>query len=296
MQTQADLRKPNAAMLQNPLSWNPNASEIIYTSASEKKRTIYLYDVYNEVSKPIKFPENEWFEFQFIHDEQFVLHSWKNGIYLHDIPTKKSQRLAAAPLSRFFNFDTDHKKMLFNSEGKAYLYDPKTQKSQMLLENANEVLIDPVHKTFITITDEHEPSLNIYYKNEIIFEQKGAFNIHARNDFSKLIYFSEDSETEKSQCHILDLNELKIIHSEAILGLIQNANLVGGVLHINALRGKNYGLYLFDLSSLRLKALKRIEHDDQIFTALSPDCETIAILRDFETSTKIELFELDNES
>lgn len=282
-------------MLPNPLSWSPNGSEIIYTSASAKGRTIYLYDVYNELSKPIKFPENDWFEFQFIHNEQFILHSWKQGIYLHDIPTKKSQRLADAPLSRFFHFDSSRKKLTYNNEQNAYLYDPKSMKQQLLLEGANELLIDPVHQTFIAVSDAHEPALQIYYKNEIVFEKAGAFNIHATVDFSKLIYFMEDADLERSSLHVFDLNSLEDVHTEQLVGLVQNANLAGGVLHINALRGQTYGLYALNLASLKLQAIERFEHEDQLFTSLSPDRETIAILRDGETSSQIELFELENQ-
>ncbi len=281
-------------MLPNPLSWNPNSKELVYSCVRGKGRIIYLYDVFNEQSQPIKFPENDWFEFQFIHNEQLLIHAWKTAIYLHDIPTKKSQKMVDTPLARSFYFDRTNKKLSFNSEQNTYLFDPKAQKTHLLVQKTNEIIIDPIHQTFITITDGEEQGLKIYYKGDVVFEVEKAFNIFATDQFSHLLYFIEDDEISKTTLYLLDLNSLEITKQVKLNGLVQNANLVNTTLHVNLQRDTNYTLCNIDVASLAINTLQDFDHDDQVFSALSDDENYVAILTDYETTSQIRLIELDN--
>lgn len=278
-------------MLNNIISWSPNGQILAYSSLTGNTRRIYLYDVMDEVSYPSQFQRDSlWYELDFIHSEQFIIHEWKKGFFIYDIVTKQTQFILEEENSNNFSFDKNEKHLLFNSTNKLMIFDAKNRTKKLLMDKCRELLIDKTHQTFITINNSSE--LNIYFKNEAIYTKSDAFGIYLTNDHQFLFYF-QDSAEGTFTVNKLHLETLEVQFTKEIKGSLQNANLNKDILHINAIKGNQYDLYNLIIDENSLDLIKSIETDNQLFSSVSPTMNTIAIATDLDLDTSLNLLEID---
>lgn len=280
-------------MLAQPLSWDYKNENILYSRISKDLRKVYKYDIYTEMSGPINFYDLSWFEFQRINEEQFIIHAWKKGIYLHDLETKLSQKLVSAEDCRWFYFIQNDKKLIYNDSDTVYMFDPKNKSRTILMKNTAELIIDKVHKTFITVTPGLNPIVDIYYKNEKIVSFQNGFNITVSKDYRYLMYFEEIQETNRTTLHIINLETLKEDYAMEFDGLVQSVNQVENIVHFSLIMDTRYSFYSFDFNNL-----STIFHDyriseNQVYSSLSENLKYIALLHDEDGNSFIELIELE---
>lgn len=284
-------------MLPQALSWHPSGDAVVYSSLSgDEHRTAYLYDNRSGVSSKLRLPAHDWFEFQFIHPEQILIHLWKQGIYLYDIVRQKSQKLVDADDSRFFEMNTQTKQMVYHNRDDTYLFNPKRKQSQRLVTDATELIIDPVHHSFIAVNTKPVEVLNIFYKNEVIYTDAGGFNLCVTSDYSTLIYAIEDSELDRTRLRRIDLKTLIAYGDIEFDGVIQTSNHVDGTLHLNVMSGTTYTMINVDIERLVTETVYRVQNDHLVFSQLSPDKQYLGLVTDSETGTRFDRIRLDKKS
>jgi hypothetical protein len=279
-------------MLASPLSYSLNSSDIIYSAKHESLRQLYLYDTISELSNTINFPKAAWYEFQFIHNEQFLVHVWQDGIYLYDTVTKKTQAMVAAEKSRFFNFIIEDKKLIFQENRAAVLFDPKTKQKSKLVDQVSEMLIDKQRNSFIVIHDSIDSPLAIYIKNKSVFSHPNVYNINFANQENDLL-FIEDHDTTFS-VYILSLNDFKIKHHSQYNGTLESLNIVGDLCQISCSENDTFSFFILNTKTFKSTLLLQQNYTFNVYSRLAPDGDTLALLIDDEEDSSIELIDLEN--
>ena len=277
-------------MLASIIAWNPDSQSIIYSAISGKYRKVYKEDIDDDVRYELKIAENDWFELAFIHEEQCIIHDWQSGLYLYDLVKKKSQLLREAKNCRSFYFDLISKQLFYNDLNDFYQYSHQTKKNLKLMNDVSELIVDPVHRTFITIDSDKNSALNIYYKNESVKEIGNAFLILNDKEFNHCFYCREKEElTEFYKLDLQNLKEEKIFEFD---GFYHHGNDLENIAHFTIRNENEYQLLNFDKNKLTMNKVKSLTIDENIFSALSDDEKKIAILLDSEKSTEVKVLNI----
>lgn len=269
-------------MLANIIAWAPNSETLSYSRIYKNERRIYMYDINDETSYPTRFPSaSKWFEVEFIHPEQLLIHDWEKGFFIYDIEEKHTQLILNEDSARSFSFNTEKKELIVSSKNDAYLFSPKTRSKKKLSSNLQEFIIDDVQKTFITI--DQSLTLSIYFKNESIFSHELCCGIYLSEDSTELYYFTD------SHFYVLDLNSLEILLKHDISGSFQCANIAENLFQFTTENNDNYSIYIFNRNTKHVNLVKSISHKNQLFTSISPNEKSIALASDLEHDTIISI-------